>query len=155
MDVRIVNPLLSSLRTAFNEKLKTEVLFSKPGHKDENGHSADVCVLIVLSGDATGSVNLCFPMRTAVNVATQFKGEAVSHEDPGFVDALSELAGIVAGQASSNLGDMNIAISPPNVIVGEGLRIEGSGTTTSLTMPCDSSLGRFWAEVTMTPRGSG
>jgi chemotaxis protein CheX len=149
MDVRFVNPFISSVRNVFKTMLATEVSVSKPVIKDRDEGFADVSAVIGLSGDATGCVVLSFPMQTAVSVASKFAGVEMTATHEDFSDALGELANMVAGHAKANLEGLNMNISLPTVIVGREHVVSQSKLAPRLALPCDSSLGRFCVEVVM------
>jgi len=149
MDVRYVNPFIGGIKNVFQTMLQTQILISKPRVKERDEHAADVSAIIGFSGEAAGSVALCFPMRTAVKTASKFSGTAVGQDNPDFADALGELANMVAGQAKSKLEGLNISISLPRVVVGRELKLLDSRSTPVLVLACDSPLGRFRTEVMM------
>ena len=149
MDVRFINPFIGAIKNVFNTMLGTEILISKPRLKEPDEHFADVTAIIGFSGEATGSVAICFPIKTGVNTASKFVDSPVTQSDPEFADALGELANMVAGQAKSKLEGFDVNISLPRVVSGHGLQLLNSKTTPVLVLPCDSSLGRFSTEVTM------
>jgi chemotaxis protein CheX len=149
MDVRFINPFIGAIKNVFHTMLATEILISKPRLKEPDEHFADVTAIIGFSGEATGSVAICFPIKTGVNAASKFADAQITQTDPEFADALGELANMVAGQAKSKLEGFNISISLPRVVSGQGLQLLNSKTTPVLVLPCDSSLGRFSTEVTM------
>ena len=155
MDVRYINPFIYSIKNVFQTMLSTDIFISKPCIKQGGEQTADFSALIGLSGDAVGTVALCFPTKTATRTAGKFAGMELTHTDPDFVDALGELANMVAGGAKAKMDGLNINISLPQVISGSDLRLmQGSGSPT-LLLPCDSSLGRFNTEVTMVVTGAG
>ena len=157
MDVRFINPFIAAIQHVFATMLKADILISKPCLKQPGEHTAEVAAIIGISGDAVGSVALCFPMRTAVTTASRFVGTEISQDHPDFADALGELANMVAGSAKAKFEGLNASISLPQVVTGQDLRVLQNERTPSLLLPCDSTLGRFSAEVAMavdTPRAS-
>jgi hypothetical protein len=56
---------------------------------------------------------------------------------------------MVAGQSKAKLPDPNISISLPRVVLGDQHRMLESRSSPVLVLPCDSTLGRFFVEVTM------
>lgn len=152
MDVRFINPFVSGIKNVFSTMLSTDILISKPRVKGSDEPCADVSAIIGFSGEALGSIALCFPLRTAVKTASQFAGIEIAHDHPDFADALGELANMIAGQAKSKFEGLNASISLPRVVAGKSLRLLDSHNAPVLVLPCDSALGRFRTEVTMTLR---
>ncbi len=150
MDVRYINPFIGAIENVFATMLDTEILVTKPRIKERDELSADVSALIGFSGEATGSVALCFSTTAGLKTAGKFAGLDLTEQSPEFADALGELANMVAGQAKSKLEGLNISISLPRVIIGHELRLLDSSQNPVLVLPCDSPLGRFNTEVAMT-----
>jgi len=150
MDVRFINPFIVSIQHVFTTMLKTDILISKPCLKRPGEHTAEVAAIVGISGDAVGSVALCFPMRTAIATASKFAGAEIDQGHPDFSDAIGELANMVAGSAKAKFDGLNACLSLPQVITGQDLRVLQNERTPSLLLPCDSALGRFSTEVAMT-----
>jgi len=148
MDVRYINPFVDSIKHLFKTMLETELILSKP-MLSEDDVRADASAVIGFSGDASGSVVLCFPMATALRAASAFAGTEMTKDHEDFADALGELANMVAGQAKAKLDGFNISISLPSVIIGQEHAVLQSKQRPSLAIPCDSPLGRFIVEVAM------
>ncbi len=149
MDVRYINPFIGSIKHVFKTMLETEILISKPRLKERDEQAADVSAIIGFSGEATGSVALCFPLKTGVKTASKFADAEITQQSPEFADALGELANMVAGQAKAQLEGLNISVSLPRVVAGRDLQLLDSRRTPVLVLPCDSPLGRFHTEVMM------
>ncbi|UCE58785.1 MAG: chemotaxis protein CheX [Phycisphaerales bacterium] len=149
MDVRFINPFIGGIKNVFSTMLQTDIVISKPRVKGRDEPNADATAIIGFSGDATGSVALCFPMRTALATAGKFAGMEIAEDSPDFADALGELANMVAGQAKSKFEGLSVSISLPRVVAGRDLHLLDSQNTPVLLLPCDSALGRFSTEVTM------
>jgi len=153
MDVRFINPFIAGIKNVFSTMLSTDIIISKPRVKATDEPNADTAAIIGFSGDATGSVALCFPDRTAIAAAGKFAGMEMTKDTPDFADALGELANMVAGQAKSKFEGLNVSISLPRVVSGKGLTLHDSQNSPVLLLPCDSALGRFSTEVTMQLQG--
>ena len=154
MDVRFINPFISSIQHVFSVMLDTEIKIAKPRLKPNDARNLDVTAIIDFSGGAIGCVGLCLPMRTAINVAGKFTNSLMTVERPEFADALGELANMVAGQAKAKLGELNINVSLPHVVVGCVSRLLDPRHAPVLILPCDSTLGRFQTEVMMSRKTS-
>jgi chemotaxis protein CheX len=149
MDVRFINPFITAVKTVFKTMLNEDLLISKPCLKEPDAPAADVSAVIGFSGDAVGSVILCFPMKTAINTASKFAGMEMAADNEDFADALGELANMVAGQAKAQFEGLSVTISLPSVIIGKNHQVSQSRLTPRLELPCESQLGRFSLEVAM------
>jgi len=148
MDVRYINPFIESVKHLFKTMLETDLTLSKPKISQDDVH-ADASSVIGFSGDAVGCVVICFPITTAIRVASAFAGIEMTKDHEDFSDALGEIANIVAGQAKAKLEGFNINISLPSVIIGKEHTILRSKQRPRLAFACDSPHGRFTVEVAM------
>lgn len=151
MDVKYINPFIAAITNLFTTMMKTQVMIGKPFLKQDDDRIAGYCAIIGFSGDAQGSVTLCLNSMTAQKVIEAFTGESIGSDDPDMADALGELCNMIAGQAKAQFNGMQISISLPRVIRGEGLETMRSRHDRVLVLPCDTSLGRFRVEVSMKP----
>lgn len=149
MDVRYINPFVRSIKNVFTTMLKLDVAVQKPHVKTDARACADVSGVIGFSGDATGCVVLSFPKEVACKFATQFAGMPITMESPDLVDAIGELANMVAGNAKKDFEGARISISLPSVVIGEDHVIGQSRMVPRLVIPCASPLGSFYVEVAM------
>lgn len=149
MDVRYINPFIESVVKVFKTMLDVDTFVSKPYIKEHDDAAHNVAAIIGFSGDAVGSVALCFNSRSACQIASKFAGTEITAEHPDFADALGELANMVAGQAKSKMEGLDISISLPRVVAGSGQRTLMSQKIPILALPCDSPLGRFIVEACM------
>lgn len=149
MNVRYINPFIEGIKAVFSTMLKTDILISKPIVKTDNDRTTEVAAIIRFSGDATGCVALCFPMRSALATARKFTGMDINKDDDYFADALGELVNMVSGQARSKLEGLHCNVELPEVVVGKGHEVVRSNGAPWLALPCDSMLGRFCVEVAM------
>ncbi len=148
MDVRYINPFIAAIKHLFKTMLDTDVVVSRPCVKSKGMRSSDVSAAIGFSGQAAGSVVLCFSRKVAGAVASKFAGDDISELNADLADALGELANMVAGQAKAKMDGLDISISLPRVAIGSVTTLQNSRIPI-LTLPCDSSLGRFSIEVSM------
>jgi len=149
VDVRYVNPFIGAVQHLFQTMLGTDIVFSKPTTKEYHALTPDISATIRFTGGGDGSVALCFPNRSALQIANKFAGDEIEANSEDLADALGELANIVAGQAKASMDGMNITISLPEVVCGKNNQPSESNKAASLVLPCDSQLGRFWVEVIM------
>ncbi len=156
MDVRYVNPFVGSICNVFETMCGLKVTIGKPAIAPSKSEQTDVTALIGFSGDAAGSVVLCFGFDIASKAASAFAGTEITPEHEDFGDALGELANMVAGGAKAKLEGLNVNISLPNVVIGEDQRISASRSCPRLIIPCSTDAGNFHVEVAMeTSKTSG
>ncbi len=149
MDVRYINPFIASICNVFETMCGSKVTVGKPSLQTEPFERTDVSAIIGFSGDAAGSVALCFGFDTASVLATAFAGTEIKPEHEDFGDALGELANMVAGGAKAKLEGLDVNISLPNVVIGERHRISASRSSPRIIIPCSTDAGDFHVEVGM------
>ena len=149
MDVRYINPFIESICNVFETVCGLKVTIGKPAIAPIKCPQTDVTALIGFSGDAAGSVALCFGFDVASKATSAFAGTEITPEHEDFGDALGELANMVAGGAKSDLEGLDVNISLPTVVIGQGQRILASRSAPRLHIPCSTDSGYFHVEVGM------
>ncbi len=149
MDVRYINPFVASVCNTFETMCGLKVAIGKPAIAPSKCEQTDVTALIGFSGDAAGSVVLCFGFDVASKAASAFSGIEITPEHEDFGDALGELANMVAGGAKAKLDGLDVSISLPNVVIGKDQRISASRSCPRLIIPCSTDAGAFHVEVAM------
>ncbi len=151
MDVNYINPFIIATRNVFNTMIHVPVVLGKPSLKqrgDETGQYM-VSATIGLSGNVTGSVVLSFSQSVALALAAGLIGcpkeESIS---PDCIDALGEIANMIAGSAKQQLPGEGNSISLPNVVLGKHYVAYPTGVPI-IVIPCDTPEGKFVMEVAL------
>ena len=78
----------------------------------------DVAIIVRLHGDSEGSIVLSMPANTALGLCNVMFGEDFEILTPTGMDAIGELANMIAGNTASVLCDMgfDFTVSPPLVV---------------------------------------
>ncbi|MFG0248150.1 MAG: chemotaxis protein CheX [Phycisphaeraceae bacterium JB051] len=147
MDMRFIEPFVSSLQNVFTCMLGTPAQLGKPFLKGAMSQKIDIVAIISLSGDVIGTTVLGFPKETALAIASQFSGEEMTLDHPDLPDALGELINMVTGSAKANLKGITAAISLPRVIAGKNVHVGGPKTLPFVVIPFKSDLGYFYLEL--------
>lgn len=147
INVDHVNPFVQATIETFRSMLGAEIRPGRPALKQGLKAFVDISGIIGLSGGAKGSVILGFPRLTALKAVSAFVGEKVVTVDDSVVDAIGELANIVAGAAKKDLARFNIAISLPTVVIGGNHEHGSPKDVTPIVVPCDSGFGNFYLIV--------
>ncbi|MDB5047329.1 MAG: hypothetical protein JWO30_400 [Fibrobacteres bacterium] len=147
--VEHINPFVTSTIETFRKMVGLE---AKPGKliiKQGNADDYDISGIIGISGGAKGMVSLSFPKETAIKVTNKFIGASSADVTDDTIDAIGELANIVAGYAKKGLGEFNITISLPSVITGSNHRIKEPKDVFSFIVPFETELGGFHLAVSL------
>lgn len=156
MDVKYINPFLDSVDQVFKMMLDIEV--RREQIKLSNRETAaspradTITSLVEISGQADGFVALCFPTRTALGLAARFLGSDASELNEEVVDAISELANMVAGAAKSKFDiDPPPKLNLPTVVRGTNHRDSYPTQARWLEVPFGCEAGSFTMEVAFRP----
>lgn len=142
-----INCFIASVKNVFTTMLETDVTVSKPRLGTDGKSIHDVRGIIALSGDVAGSVILSFPSRTAARAVEAFAGMRFEQDTDEFSDAIGELANMVAGNAKKDFDGLDIHISVPTVIIGQGHQLGRNPLGPWIILECNSRLGMFELEV--------
>jgi chemotaxis protein CheX len=150
LDSKLIMPFVNSTMNVFTTMVKIRPEISKPQLKDDAGTTYDVSGVIGFSGEVIGSVIISFQMETARKLVNALVGSEVEAGSADFIDAIGEVANMIAGNAKKDLGvAANIAI--PTVVIGHGHRIGRLSGVPCVLIPCHTSVGDFAVEVNIKP----
>lgn len=138
-----VNPFIKATIETFTAMVNVKVTPGKVKLKGKEDSDYDVSGIIGLGGGAKGSVAVSFPRLSALAMVRAFTGEKVV-TNTVMVDAIGELANIIAGAAKKDLTQYKISISLPTVVMGEKHAINGPVDTINMVVPFDSECGKFY-----------
>lgn len=150
LDSKLIMPFVNSTMNVFTTMVNMRPEISKPHLKDDARTTHDVSGIIGFSGEILGSVVLSFQLETAVQLVNAFVGMEVEPKSADFIDAVGELANMIAGNAKKDLGCVaNIAV--PTVIIGHGHIVGRLSGVPCVVIPCQTSAGAFAVEVNIKP----
>jgi chemotaxis protein CheX len=153
VDSKIIMPFVKSTANVFTTMVKITPEIGKPFTKQDGGATYDVSGIIGFSGQIVGSVVASFQMETAVKLVNSLVGMPIDLKSPDFIDAVGELANMIAGNAKKDLGPM-ASIAVPTVVIGKGHQIGHLSGVPCIVIPCHTSVGDFAVEVNIKPSGS-
>jgi chemotaxis protein CheX len=145
--VEHINPFIRATMETFATMIKADPRPGKVALRTGKEMHSDISGIIGLSGGAQGSVALSFPRITALKVVSAFVGEKVVMMGDDVVDAIGELANIVAGSAKKDLAGFKIAISLPTVVLGDKHELTSKREVVPMVVPFESVLGGFLLTV--------
>jgi chemotaxis protein CheX len=147
ISIEHVNPFLKATIETYASMLSDAVKPSKPvplkGQYDLAG-------VIGISGDVAGFVSLAYSTPSALASVSRMIGEEIPEVCPDVLDAVGEIANIVAGYAKKYL-TAQISISLPQVIQNDALPGAGQAGFFTFVVPFESALGGFDVVVTLRP----
>ena len=147
MKAEYINPFLVSTVAAFDTMLKWPLKRGTPFIKNGSQPSHEVSGIIGLSGKAQGTVVVGLGREAAIKVAEVMLQERPPEINGDVVDAVGEMANIIAGRAKSQLEELEMNVSLPSVITGKSHCIQFPTKVIPICIPFDSEWGPITVEV--------
>lgn len=146
MNAAFIIPFVDAAKEVFNKMVRVPLTLGKPHLKNGEQPQFAVSATIGISGTVTGIVVLGFPQQVALDVAAALAGCPMTTIDQDCVDALGEVANMIAGSAKSRFPGGANSLSLPNVTLGSHRFSFPTGVPIIL-IPCDTPGGRFQIAV--------
>ncbi len=127
----------------FGTMVEQKVTFGDPKVLSEGSPTSDITGIITFSGDLVGSMLLTFPTDVAKKAVMAFAGIEGELHDPDFLDAVGELANMVAGQAKSRYDDYDASISIPTTVCGPQHHVNRQKSAPWVVLGGDCDAGKF------------
>jgi chemotaxis protein CheX len=147
MKVEYINPFVVSTRSVFATMLGWEIRRGAPFVKDSFQPHHDVSGVIGLSGKAKGTIVLSLDRDVALAATEAMLGEHPEEIGEEVVDAVGELANMIAGGAKAKLEQFALRVSLPSVITGKSHCVQFPSRATQIAIPFQSEAGPLMVEV--------
>jgi chemotaxis protein CheX len=151
MRVEYINPFITSLCNAFRTMLDCDVQRGPISLKDNHVPKYPVSGVVGLSGNAVGTVVLSLSEEVALKAASVMLMAEATTLDADVIDAVGELANMVAGAAKSELEEYHLMVSLPNVVTGANHEVRFPSNVRPISVPFTSEWGPLSLEVGFTP----
>ncbi len=148
MDRRYVTPFSDAIKDVFETMIEVSVTLGRPGLKKEKTPSYEVSSIIGISGEVSGSVVINLSRGTALELASGLLGEEFTDLDEDCIDAIGEIANMVAGSAKAGFPEKSTSLSVPTVIVGKH-KVNYPSAIPILSIPCDTGKGKFNVDIAL------
>ncbi len=147
MNVEHINPFLKSVTNTFATMLSAEATRGDLVLGDPKQRTFPISGIIGLSGKASGMVVINLSTEVALRAASVMLMEEQTEVNDDVLDAVGEIANIIAGQAKTELEQYDLSVSLPNVITGDGHEIRFPSATPPLAVPFSTDFGPLRLEV--------
>lgn len=151
MKIEHVNPFLRAVTNTFSTMLQTDARRGELELGDAKVRMYPISGLIGLSGKASGMVVINLSTEVALKAASAMLMEEITEVNDDVLDAVGELANVIAGQAKTDLEQYDLSVSLPNVVTGEGHAIRFPSVSPPLAVPFDTDFGPLRLEVGFEP----
>ncbi len=147
MRVEYINPFVSAVLSVFRTMLGTELTRGQPFVKAGFQPRHQISGVIGLSGKARGTIVLSLDRDAALEATEVMTQERPSSINADVIDAVGELANMIAGSAKAQLEQFQLSVSLPSVITGKGHCIDFPSNTTPICIPFECEWGEIDVEV--------
>jgi chemotaxis protein CheX len=123
MKFEYIEPFVNSTVRVLDEVIQSDISKGKVSLVSYDEIHGDIVIVIKVEGDTEGSIILNMDNETAINVCNEMMGGDRDELSPMCMDAISELANMMAGNAASALVDLgyDLRIAPPLVVARDGI----------------------------------
>lgn len=151
MKAEHINPFLTALSNAFDTMLGCKVSRGAIHLKEDHAPMHEVSGIIGLSGKTVGTVVLSLSEGVALKAASAMLMCEADAIDGDVIDAVGELANMVAGAAKAELEEYELSVSLPNVITGTGHEVRFPSNVRPICVPFSTEWGELTLEVGLAP----
>jgi chemotaxis protein CheX len=146
MDVKYINPFVVAIKNVFNTMIDVPFTLGQPALKKGRTPSFEISSIIGLSGNVSGCVVINLSTPVALQLVSALLGDTVTEIDDDTIDAIGEIANMIAGNAKTDFPGENNAISVPSVVTGKHEVSYPSGLPI-IAIPCETDAGQMVVEV--------
>ena len=147
MQAEHINPFILSLANNFSTMLNCEARRGEIVLASTEDPRYPISGVIGLSGKAVGTVVINLSEEVALKAASAMLMTEMTSLDDDVLDAVGELANMIAGQAKAELEEYQLSVSLPNVITGENHEIRFPSDIRTISVPFDTDFGPLRLEV--------
>ena len=150
MKVEHINPFLNSVTSTFETMLSAEAIRGDLTLGDSKKRRFPISGLIGMSGNACGVVVINVSQQVALKIASTMLMEEQTEVNDDVLDAVGEIANIIAGQAKLELEQYDLSVTLPNVITGTDYEVRFPTKNPPVVVPFETTLGPICLEVGFT-----
>jgi chemotaxis protein CheX len=148
-NVDYVNPVIEATCSVLRSMLGMEVVRGAIYCKLNDKPAHDVSGVINLTGAAQGTIVLSMSANVAIEATRILTGDKPERVDATVVDAVGELANIIAGNAKAKLSQLSLSIGLPRVVKGRDYAIAFPEGGTPIAIPFECTTGPITLEVAL------
>ncbi|MCA9247938.1 MAG: chemotaxis protein CheX [Planctomycetales bacterium] len=142
-----INPFLRSIANTFETMLGCDLQRGEIVLKKQKNLQFPISGVIGLTGKAVGTVVINLSEAVALNAASTMLMMECGEVDEDVIDAVGEIANMVAGAAKAELEEFDLSVSLPNVVTGEKHDIKFPSNATPICVPFQCKWGPLQLEV--------
>jgi chemotaxis protein CheX len=151
MKAEYINPFITSLGTVFRTMLQCDVKRGSLHLKEGSYPNYPISGVIGLSGRAIGTVVLSMAKEVALKAASMMLMTDCQEVNADVLDAVGELTNMVAGRAKSQLEELQLSVSLPNIVTGQDHEVRFPSNVVPICVPFETPWGPLTLEVGLAP----
>ena len=151
MQAEHINPFLRAVVNAFSTMLNCEARRGELKISNGNAQLYPISGTIGLTGRAVGTVVVNLSEEVALKVASTMLMDEITEINADVIDAVGEIANLIAGQAKAELEEYELSVSLPNVITGKNHEVVFPSNSSPISVPFDTDFGPLNLEVGFEP----
>jgi chemotaxis protein CheX len=155
MDVKFLSPFVEAAKAVLQAETDLDVQRGKLSLQQTSLTTHQISVLISLIGEVEGVVLYSLSVPTALGLVSRMIGQAFEEFDELAQSGIAELGNVITGRATMLLSQagINADISPPTVIIGEGVQVS-TVDFTRIIVPLQTDLGEITAHLSLQEKQS-
>lgn len=147
MKAEHINPFVSAAADVFATMLDCKLTRGKISLNANFQPEHDVSGVIGLSGGAVGTVVVSLSRNVAVTATEVLLGTRPETIDADVIDAVGELANMIAGRAKAELEPLALSLALPTVITGTEHTVSFGSAAQAICIPFSCAWGDLSVEV--------
>lgn len=147
MRAEYINPFVRAIVNTFETMLACPLERGAITLKNGDAPMHEISGVIGLSGKAVGTVVVSLSHDVALKAASAMLMIDATQINDDVIDAVGEIANMVAGAAKAELEEYAMSVSLPNVITGKGHEVRFPSTVTPICVPFSAPWGELTLEV--------
>ncbi|MCA9240740.1 MAG: chemotaxis protein CheX [Planctomycetales bacterium] len=151
MKAEHINPFLKAVSNTFSTMLGAEARRGELSLGNPRKRTYPVSGIIGLSGKAVGTVVINLSEEVACKSASRMLMDDITELNDDVIDAVGEMANMIAGQAKVELEQYELSVSLPNVVTGVGHEVRFPSSSPPVTVTFDTDFGPMLLEVGFEP----
>ncbi|TWT38066.1 CheY-P phosphatase CheX [Posidoniimonas corsicana] len=151
MQAEHINPFLKAVSNTFSTMLNADAHRGDLGLGDPKTRKYPISGIIGLSGNAVGTVVINLSEEVAMKAASVLLMDDIKEVNDDVIDAVGELANMIAGQAKVELEQYELSVSLPNVVTGVGHEVRFPSSSPPVSVSFETDFGPLLLEVGFEP----
>ncbi len=147
MQAEHINPFLRAVVNTFSTMLNCEARRGELTLTDSGKRLFPISGVIGLSGKAAGTVVINLSEEVALKAASEMLMMELTELNDDVLDAVGEMANMIAGQAKAEMEEYELSVSLPSVVTGEGHSIRFPSDAKPVSVAYDTDFGPLRLEV--------